>query len=343
VCIRSELNVGFKPLTGIPNRSRTDWWTWTDDPNTTDGEQQLALDPACGVETRPLLTDMLSFAARRRDGQHPAYDQSWGAAICNLPDLKTFELILETFLEKKRQLEVVVDCAKTWKFSLKETQYEMVCDGTVEDLRWTNATNEKDSWENETDTGSALMDIDESDCSSDEQSEDHGTGEESSHGGGYIQDTEDSVDVRDLMQRDAEMAANAPQSHAQPSQALRLDTTVGGYRQSSIEPQAKNDSAPVNGRFSPLDTYTPTRAELTEQVQSPTYSPVWTPGSNHSSFSGQYWSPTSPRYSPTSPLSQQAWYRSSTEFEVKIVRFRRSRVSCRQGSPCLSENILLEH
>jgi hypothetical protein len=276
---------------------------------------------------RPLLTDMLSLAAQRRAGQHPVYDRSWGAAIGNLPDLKTFELILETFLEKKRQLELVVDCAKTWKFPLKDTQYEMVCDGKVEDLRWTSAKNDADSWKTETDTGSAPMDIDDSDSSSDEQSEDHGTSEETSNQGGYIQDTEDRVNARDLMQHDAEMAANATQLRAQPSQILRLDTTVGGHGESSVEPQAKNDSASVNGSLSPLDTYTTPRAGLTDNFLSPSYSPEWTPGSNHSSFSGQYWSPTSPRYSPTSPLSQQAWYERPTEFEVRIVRFRRSRVN----------------
>lgn len=125
--------------------SRTDWWTWTDDPDTLDNDKQLALDPACGGEKpRPLLNDMLSLAAARRNGIHPAYDkpqsETWGAAIGALPDLKIFELILETFKPKKQQLETVVECAKTWKFPLIGTQYGLICDGNIEVLQWTFTT-----------------------------------------------------------------------------------------------------------------------------------------------------------------------------------------------------------
>ncbi|KAF2450674.1 hypothetical protein P171DRAFT_468924 [Karstenula rhodostoma CBS 690.94] len=143
-----------RPLIHLTIRlPHTDWWTWTDKPNSNSGEEQLALDPACGLMERPFLADMLSLATQRRAGQHPAYDGSWGTAIGNLPDLKALELILETFLEKKSQLEVVVDCAKTWKFPLTDTPYELVCDGKVEELKWTKAAS-KENWE--TTTGTAL-------------------------------------------------------------------------------------------------------------------------------------------------------------------------------------------
>ncbi|CAI6334221.1 unnamed protein product [Periconia digitata] len=143
--------------------SRTDWWTWEDDPNTTDNDKQLALDPFLGGrKSRPLLHEMVELANMRRAGYHPAYDDmpptpaswslthpvnstpwyhepdndTWGAAIGIMPDLKTFELVLETFAPKKRQLETVVECARTWKFPLKGTEYELVCDNKVEALQW---------------------------------------------------------------------------------------------------------------------------------------------------------------------------------------------------------------
>ncbi|KAJ4292799.1 hypothetical protein N0V90_009462 [Kalmusia sp. IMI 367209] len=127
-----------RPLTHLTLRiSRTDWWTWTDDPMAADSDKQLALDPACGgVNPRPLVTDMVALATSRRAGQHPSYDKTWGATIGLLPDLKTLELILETFSAKTRQLETVVDCAKTWRFPLKNTRYELVCDGRIDSMKW---------------------------------------------------------------------------------------------------------------------------------------------------------------------------------------------------------------
>ncbi|PVI02297.1 hypothetical protein DM02DRAFT_670600 [Periconia macrospinosa] len=155
--------------------SRTDWWTWTDDPNTVDNDKQLALDPACGGrKPRPLLHDMLALANARRDGHHPQYDEpreeprgvpkalehvrhlldhtperdgprggTWGAAIGALPDLETFELVLETFLPKKKQLETVVECAKTWRFPLKGTKYELVCDNKIKSMQWSMDIDDK--------------------------------------------------------------------------------------------------------------------------------------------------------------------------------------------------------
>ena len=123
-------------------RSRTDWWTWADGPTTTDNDKQLALDPAYGgAKPRPLVTDMLALAAKRRVGQHPVYTTTWGAAIGAVPSLKTLELILETFSVKERQLDTVVECAKTWKFPLNGTQYELVYDGKVESMKGAKASN----------------------------------------------------------------------------------------------------------------------------------------------------------------------------------------------------------
>jgi hypothetical protein len=107
---------------------------------------------------------MLRLAEQRRNGQHPQYaegtresDWTWGAAISMLSDLKTFELVLETFSEKRKQLEVVVDCAKTWKFPLNDTQHELSYDGKVEVLTWSRANS---GWVTESGSETANMDLD---------------------------------------------------------------------------------------------------------------------------------------------------------------------------------------
>ncbi|KAF2449917.1 hypothetical protein P171DRAFT_507731 [Karstenula rhodostoma CBS 690.94] len=83
---------------------------------------------------------MLALAASRRSGDHPAYDEpdseTWGAAVGALPDLKMFELILEAIVPKEQQLGTVVECATKWKFPLKGTPYELVCDGKTGALQW---------------------------------------------------------------------------------------------------------------------------------------------------------------------------------------------------------------
>lgn len=64
------------------------------------------------------------------------YTSTWGGVTGTLQDLKIFELILETFSVKKHQLDTVVECAKTWKFPLQDTQYELAYDGRVKSMRW---------------------------------------------------------------------------------------------------------------------------------------------------------------------------------------------------------------
>lgn len=64
----------------------------------------------------------------------------WASVIGRLPDLKTLELVLETFAEKTNQLENVVECAKLWKFPIDDgAAYELVWDGQVESTRWSRA------------------------------------------------------------------------------------------------------------------------------------------------------------------------------------------------------------
>jgi hypothetical protein len=142
--------VRAKPLVHLTLRIPSkNWWTWTDDPNSTDViAHHLGLDPAIGdggaeEDKRPTSVRMLELARQRRGGQHPVLMQpsspnslGWAHIISKLPDLKTLELVLETFVEKKAQLEKVAECAKTWRFPIADTQFELAWDGKVEEMRW---------------------------------------------------------------------------------------------------------------------------------------------------------------------------------------------------------------
>lgn len=260
-----------------------DWWTWTDDPETTDNEEKLALDPACGRTTRPLVTDMLRLAEQRRNGQHPQYaegtresDWTWGAAISMLSDLKTFELVLETFSEKRKQLEVVVDCAKTWKFPLNDTQHELSYDGKVEVLTWSRANS---GWVTEFRSETADMDLD------------------------------DDADSPNGLDNRFEKLSEGPNREEHELASL--------YPESPHYTQCSRPGTPTSPLFSPEP---PGYSSTPYSPESPGYSP--TP-----------YSPTSPVYSPTSPVysptweSETAWYTSSTEFEVRVVRYRRTRTN----------------
>jgi hypothetical protein len=111
------------------------------------------------------VTDMLALAAARRSGQHPVYTSTWGATIRALPDLKTLELILETFSVKRCQLDAIVECAKTWKFPLHDTQYELTYDGRVESTKWAKPVDGDSDCGRETETRSQGIPFDENSSS----------------------------------------------------------------------------------------------------------------------------------------------------------------------------------
>jgi hypothetical protein len=139
-----------RPLTHltlrIPSRN---WWTWTDDPSSTDAKRHhLGLDPVLGdgsadLNQRPTSTRMIELSQQRRDGHCPMPKSfmarnrpGWAHIISRLPDIKTLELVLETFCEKKAQLEKVTECAKTWCFPIADSQFELAWNGKVEETRW---------------------------------------------------------------------------------------------------------------------------------------------------------------------------------------------------------------
>ena len=139
-----------RPLTHLTLRiPSSNWWTWTDDPSSTNSKHHhLGLDPALGdgsadVNRRPTSTRMIELSQQRRDGHCPLSrsfmarnSPGWAHIIGRLPDIKTLELVLETFGEKKSQLEKVVKCAKTWCFPIADSQFELAWDGKVEEMRW---------------------------------------------------------------------------------------------------------------------------------------------------------------------------------------------------------------
>jgi hypothetical protein len=139
--------VRARPLLHLTLRiPRESWYTWTDSPDSTDPMEQLGLDPSVGggsKDGRPTMRRMQELAHRRRIGRHPDVIDSlnhetsgWAHIISKLPDLKSLELVLETFTQKSAQLEKVVECAKTWQFPIADTPFELIWDGKVEKASW---------------------------------------------------------------------------------------------------------------------------------------------------------------------------------------------------------------
>jgi hypothetical protein len=67
--------------------------------------------------------------------------QGWGNAICTLlPDIKSLELVLETFKVKETQLDSVAGCAQTWEFPISGRKESLGWDGEVVEKRWSRST-----------------------------------------------------------------------------------------------------------------------------------------------------------------------------------------------------------
>ncbi|KAF1964099.1 hypothetical protein BU23DRAFT_77350 [Bimuria novae-zelandiae CBS 107.79] len=136
-----------RPLTHLTLRMcRQDWWNWNEDlhpdPEKPDLKPaELSLDPAVGVVggsawARCSVELMEQLAEKRRAGEVVQGHGTWGAIVGRLPDLKELTLVLEMFEVKLEQLERVVECAKTWRFPLEDTLFELVWDGEVEVASW---------------------------------------------------------------------------------------------------------------------------------------------------------------------------------------------------------------
>jgi hypothetical protein len=133
-----------RPITHLIFRlGRTDWNRWGRPPNVGDSRvdaEQLALDPNIAEDLdnppEPRVATMLQLAEERRRGLYREFSDTWGLAITQMQSLQRLEFVLETFGSKKDQLETVVECAKTWRFPLDETDSELIWDGRIEDASY---------------------------------------------------------------------------------------------------------------------------------------------------------------------------------------------------------------
>lgn len=134
-----------RPLTHLTLRlTHEDWWNWSDNPTLPSSiQRKLYLEPLIGnpivSEGRPWgAGEMESIADQRRAGEDIGAwgHRGWGTVVGRLPDLKELNLVLETFDAKKDRLETIVDCAKTWRFPIENSSFELIWDGEVEDTSW---------------------------------------------------------------------------------------------------------------------------------------------------------------------------------------------------------------
>ncbi|KAI0181253.1 hypothetical protein GGR52DRAFT_567488 [Hypoxylon sp. FL1284] len=144
-----NLFVGRKITNLTIRMSRTDWWSWSSSPD--EGEEsaseRLRLEPMVNTTSYHFVHAMTQGYEARKEGREPEFGLDdfekqgrWGSLLSEYwPDLKTFNLVLETFACKKDQLDYVVKCAKLWTFPL-EDGYHLVWDGKEESLRWRGAS-----------------------------------------------------------------------------------------------------------------------------------------------------------------------------------------------------------
>ncbi|KAI1171172.1 hypothetical protein F4777DRAFT_69319 [Nemania sp. FL0916] len=140
-----------KEITHLTLRmSRMDWWAWTSSPQAgiSNPHEALRLEPMINVtERHETSTAMLEGYEARKAGQEPNFNLDefekqgrWGMQFAEFwPDLKTFELVLETYVAKESQLDSVINCAKLWTFPLGDGK-QLVWNGAEEStVRWHGA------------------------------------------------------------------------------------------------------------------------------------------------------------------------------------------------------------
>jgi hypothetical protein len=241
---------------------------------------------------------MIALAASRRNGQHPAYERTWGATIGTLQDLKSVELILETFSVKKHQLETVIDCAQTWKFPLEDTQYELAYDGKMESMQWAQASDGDSSSVVGSKPKGLSVDLNDGDGPSGEQRETHDS---------YY---EDLASNQEFLHIDQE-AEGGDQEVDDVFNEDELPHPVYEPEDWPVEHHEHNDSAAGTSPISPVYEPEDFSVEQYEYSSSPT-SPRWDPMSDSDDLES---------------LPDEPWMHTATEFEVRVVRFTRRRVS----------------
>ncbi|KAI2615520.1 hypothetical protein GGR54DRAFT_650284 [Hypoxylon sp. NC1633] len=145
-----NLLIGRKITSLSIRMSRTDWWNWKGDPDSTSDKVRLRLEPMINVTfmvNRSTNTHTHSAMSEgyeaRKAGNEPNFEMDdfersgcWGLQVAEYwPDLTRLELVLETFLCKKGQLEDVAKCAKLWTFPLQDG-YHLAWDGKEKAITW---------------------------------------------------------------------------------------------------------------------------------------------------------------------------------------------------------------
>lgn len=133
-----------QPITHLTIRlAYNAWTTYRSHPESVYRGEKLYLDPVLdGSKPRTgqfMIDSMLELAAQRQAGNHPEIgdEHGWAFVVGSYnPDLKYFELVLETKRDKEDQLDLVVDCAKTWRFPIAQSRNTLVWDGRVECHSW---------------------------------------------------------------------------------------------------------------------------------------------------------------------------------------------------------------
>jgi hypothetical protein len=132
-----------RPLQQLTIRlARTDWWTWSSNPD--DTHSRLGIDPAIAGNAN--YPKMMELAQVRREGGQLDLWLGWGRRIRLLPDLQLLQFVFETFPAKEDQLNTVVECAKLWKFPLEDRRYELSYSGDVETVKRTRSPLENLPW-----------------------------------------------------------------------------------------------------------------------------------------------------------------------------------------------------
>ncbi|KAI0204937.1 hypothetical protein F4808DRAFT_412642 [Astrocystis sublimbata] len=148
-----------KKITHLTLRmSHTDWWAWTSCPQAgaNNSHEALRLEPMINVtDRRETSTAMIEGHEARKMGKEPDFNLDefekqgrWGMQFAeHWPDLKTLELVLETYVQKESQLDTVIQCAKLWTFPLNDAKQlewngrEQTC------VRWRGANRYSDDSE----------------------------------------------------------------------------------------------------------------------------------------------------------------------------------------------------
>ncbi|KAF7903348.1 uncharacterized protein EAF01_006397 [Botrytis porri] len=88
---------------------RGDWW-WNE------RNEPLAINPYRGNADIPSMRDDM---ARSRRGEAPAWQAGkWGASLAGFPQLEVLEMEFETSEEKREELKMIAEWARTWEFPM---------------------------------------------------------------------------------------------------------------------------------------------------------------------------------------------------------------------------------